>query len=440
MTTFLGNVDFRGFQALNLVTQKLASAPASPVAGQRYYDTTLNKEGVYNGSSWDYAGSGGVTSVAGTAPIVSSGGSSPVISITPASGSLAGSMSIADFTKLAASTAVNTASAIVQRDSSGNFAAGVITASLTGTASNAANLNSQTPAFYLARANQTGTQTSATIGDFDAQVRSSRLDQFLAPTSAVGFGGQRLTALATPTIGSDAVNKDYADGLIATGNNKGSARVVATSNITIASPGATIDGVTLSSATPDLVLLAGQTTGTQNGLYVFNGAASPLTRATNADTSAEVVSGLFVFVSEGTANASNGYTLVTPNPIVLGTTALTFTQTSGAGQITAGAGLTKTGNILNVGAGVGIIANTDDLAIDTSVVARKYPQLIGDGSATSITVTHNLNNLTPVWGCSLVASPFTSVTPAVTFPTANTATFIFGAAPTVNQYRVTLIG
>lgn len=437
MTTFLNHVNFSQLEARNLVTHKLSSAPASPVAGQRYYDTTLNKEGVYNGATWDYAGSGGVTAVTGTSPIVSSGGSTPALSILPSSAATAGSMSIGDFVKLAAATSANTSSSIVQRDSSNNFAAGTITASLTGTASNASNFNSQPPSFYLDRANEIGTQTSATISDFDTRVRSSRLDQMAVPTSAVSYGGQRITSLGTPSVGSDAVNKDYADGLISTGNNKGTARVVSTSNIPIATPGTTIDGVAL--ANGNLVLLAGQTTASQNGLYVYNGSATPLTRATNSDTSAEVKSGLFVFVSEGSIGSSNGYTLVTPDPIVLDTTGLTFVQTSGAGQITAGLGLTKTGNVLNVGQGTGIVVNADDIAVD-STVARKFSQTIGDGTTTTITVTHNLNNPTPVLSCSIVATPFTSVTPTVTFPTVNTASLTFAVAPTANQYRVTLVG
>lgn len=438
MSNFLNNVDFNQFQARNLVTHKLAAAPGSPVAGQRYYDTTLNKEGVYNGTSWDYAGSGGVTGVTGVSPIVSSGGSNPAISINPASGVSAGSFSSSDFTKLSSATSSNVASTVALRDSSGNVVFGTVTATLTGTASNASNLGNQAPSFYLDRNNQTGTQTSATISNFDSQVRASRLDQFLAPTSPVSLGSQRLTSLATPTVGTDAVTKDYADGLIATGNNKGSVRVATTSNIMIATPGSSIDSVTL--VNNDLVLLAGQTTASQNGLYVFNGAATPLTRTTNADISAEVVSGLFVFVSEGLTNASNGFTLVTPNPITLGTTNLTFTQTSGAGQITAGSGLTKTGNVLNAIGGVGIIANSDDLAVDTSIVARKFSQTIGDGSTTSITVTHSLNNPTVIWKCSQVATPFTDVTPTVTYPTSNTVTLTFGLAPTSNQYRVTIVG
>ena len=73
-----------------------------------------------------------------------------------------------------------------------------------------------------------------------------------------------------------------------------------------------------------------------------------MTRATDADASSEVTSGLFVFVEEGTANSDNGYVLTTDGSITVGSTALTFTQFSGAGQIVAGTAMTKTGNTLDV--------------------------------------------------------------------------------------------
>jgi hypothetical protein len=433
----LDHSNFNQTEIRSVVLEKLASAPSSPVQGQTYYDTTLNKQGVYNGTSWDYSGAGGVTSVSGTAPIVSSGGSTPAISITPASGSAAGSMSSADFTKLANATNANTNSAIVQRDSSGNFAAGTITATLTGTASNASQLNSQAPSFYIARTNHTGVQTASTISDFDTQVRTSRLDQMAAPSSAVSMNGQRLTGLSAPASGTDAVNQNYVDAAVSTGNNKGTARVVVTTNITLATPGATIDGVTMASS--DIVLLVGQSAAAENGLYVWSGASSALVRTTNADTSAEVKSGLFVFVTEGTANADNGYTLVTNDPITLGTTALTFVQTSGAGQITAGTGMTKTGNVLNVAAGTGMVANADDMAVDVTVVARKYTQLVGDGSSASIAVTHSLNNNTPAVSLQRV-SDSVQVFPGVVFTSTSQITLTFATAPTSNQYRVTVIG
>ena len=104
----------------------------------------------------------------------------------------------------------------------------------------------------------------------------------------------------------------------------------------------------------------------------WTGASATLVRATNADTSAEVRAGLFVFVSEGTANGNNGYTLTTDDPIALDTTALVFVQSSGAGQVVAGLGLTKTGNSIDVGAGAGIIVNADNLQVDTAVVVTKF--------------------------------------------------------------------
>ena len=436
----LDTVDFNNIPVKNLVPERLSSPPSSPTVGRTYFDTTLGKVGSYNGISWDYLGPVGVQSLAATAPLVSTGGNNPTISITPASGSSAGSLSSSDFTKLANATPNNTASTIVMRDSSGNAIVGAITGNLTGTASNASNLNSQLPSFYLGRTNHTGTQLSNTISDFDTQVRISRLDQFVSPTSAVSLNNQRITALAPPSIGTDAVNKDYADALISTGNNKGTARLSATGNITIAAPGATFDSV--SAVNGDLILLPGQTTGSQNGLYIFNGAASPLTLATNADISAEVRSGLFVFVSEGTANGSNGYTLTTPNPIVLGTTALTFTQTSGAGQITSGSGLVKSGNVLNVAtnANSGIVVNADDIAIDLTLVSTKYTQAIGDGTSTTITVTHGRNNPNASAVVRQTLTPFERVFPTERNPTANTMSFTFFTAPTVNQYTIQIQG
>ena len=256
---------------------------------------------------------------------------------------------------------------------------GTLTATFNSQAQNlvfaSPNGSSGTPTFRSLVAADIPTLTSAKISDFDTQVRLSRLDQMAVPTASVNLNSQKITGLADPTNAQDAVTKTYADALISTGNNKGTVRVASTANVTIASPGSAIDGVTLS--TNDLVLLKDQSTASQNGLYVFNGAASALTRTTNADTSAEVKAGLFVFVSEGTANGNNGYTLTTDDPITLGTTSLTFTQTSGAGQITAGTGLTKTGNQIDVG------GTTDRITInaDTVDIASTY---VGQTSITTL--------------------------------------------------------
>lgn len=142
------------------------------------------------------------------------------------------------------------------------------------------------------------------------------------------------------------VTKEYVDAVKVGLDFKDSVRVASTANVTISGPGAAIDGVTLSSG--DRVLLKNQSTASQNGIYVFNGAASALTRATDADSSTEVTAGMFVFVEEGTVNADQGFVLTTDGTITVGSTSLSFTQFSGAGQIVAGDAMTKTGNQLDV--------------------------------------------------------------------------------------------
>ena len=143
------------------------------------------------------------------------------------------------------------------------------------------------------------------------------------------------------------VSKEYVDAVKVGLDFKDSVRVATTgSNISLSSAPAAIDGVTLS--TDDRVLVKDQSSGAENGIYVFNGSGSAMTRATDADSSSEVTSGLFTFVTEGTVNADSGFVLTTDGSITVGTTSLAFAQFSGAGQITAGTGMTKTGNTLDV--------------------------------------------------------------------------------------------
>jgi hypothetical protein len=143
------------------------------------------------------------------------------------------------------------------------------------------------------------------------------------------------------------VSKEYVDAVKVGLDFKDSVRVATTgSNISLSSAPAAIDGVTLSS--DDRVLVKDQSSGAENGIYVFNGSGSAMSRATDADANAEVTSGMFTFVTEGSVNADSGFVLTTDGSITVGSTALAFAQFSGAGQITAGTGMTKTGNTLDV--------------------------------------------------------------------------------------------
>jgi len=152
------------------------------------------------------------------------------------------------------------------------------------------------------------------------------------------------------------VSKEYVDAVKVGLDFKDSVRVATTATVTVSGPGAAIDGITLSSG--DRVLLKNQSTASENGIYIFNGAASALTRATDADSTAEVTSGMFTFVEEGTVNADSGFVLTTDGSITVGSTALAFAQFSGAGQIVAGDGLTKSGNQLD--------ANDDNITLEVN--------------------------------------------------------------------------
>jgi hypothetical protein len=146
----------------------------------------------------------------------------------------------------------------------------------------------------------------------------------------------------------------------------------------------TIDTIALT--TNDRVLVKNQTNSSQNGIFrvVNPGSASvpwTLVRDVDADISSEMPSGTYTFVTEGAVNASIGFSLATKNPITLDTTPLEFTQFSGAGQIDAGEGLTKSGNRLNVATAsasrIAVGENTIDLAT-TGVTAGEYRILTVD--------------------------------------------------------------
>jgi phage-related tail fiber protein len=179
-----------------------------------------------------------------------------------------------------------------------------------------------------------------------------RVNAALALADAIiDINGQLLTNLAAPTAPTDAANKAYVDSVAQGLSIKDPVRVATTGPIVLSGI-QTIDGVLL--VANDRVLVKDQAAGQDNGIYLVQ--AGAWTRSLDADTSPEVVSGIFVFVTDGTLNENSGWVLTTLDPITLGVTVLVFAQFSGAGQIEAGDGLTKTGNTLDV--------NVDDATIE----------------------------------------------------------------------------
>ena len=271
-----------------------------------------------------------------------------------------------------------------------------------------------------ARANHTGTQTAATISDFDTQVRTSRLDQMAAPTAAVSLNSQRITNLGAPITATDAATRGYVDAAVNGTDWKQSVRCASTANIATLSGLLTIDGITVVAG--DRVLVKDQTTGSANGIYVA--ASGAWARATDADENAEVTAGLAVMVTEGTTNADTQWRLTTNDAIVVGTTSLTFTQIGAGTSYSQGTGISIAGNVISV---------------DTAVVVRKFSATFGDGSATSIAITHSLGTQ-DVTVSVRDASTNAFVECDITANSTSQVTLGFTTAPALNSLRVVVHG
>lgn len=507
---FLSPIDMGKLEIQNQRVHNLASAPASPVTGQIYYDTATNKLFYWNGSSWiDTSGGTGVLAstfdakgdlLAGTADNtyarLAAGADDTILMADAAQTTGLKWVASATPVTIGTTAAVGTADtfsrgdhvhdhelAHIQHDTTwaakgdliaatGNDAASVLTvgaddtilmadtAAATGLKWVAAGTPS-TQAFGDSAV--VGTSDTFTRGDHKHAMPAHGLSQHqeLIATAdltdwprvaSLDLNSQKITSLLDPTGAQDAATKAYVDATAAGIDWKASVRAATTANITTLAGGApnTLDGVTL--AANDRILVKDQTTGSQNGIYTVTtlgtGANGTWTRATDADVSAEMTSGVAVFVEEGTVNADTGWVLTTNNPITLGTTALVFTQFTSLGQITAGAGLTKTGSTVDViagstpgsgGPGGGLKVNADDVVIDTAIVVRKYAASFGDGAATSYNIDHNLGTL-DVTVEVFRNSDGVKIECDVTHSTTNRVILAFAVAPTSNQHRAVIHG
>jgi hypothetical protein len=207
-----------------------------------------------------------------------------------------------------------------------------------------------------------GSRRTLGLTMLQAMPGNTRLDQVGAPTASLSMNSQKIIGLADPQGSLDAANKQYVDNVAQGLDAKASVRAASTANLTLSGT-QTVDGIAL--VANDRVLVKDQTTPAQNGIYIV--AAGAWTRATDLDTWAEVP-GAFVFVEQGTTNADTGWVSSADAGGTLGTTAVTWIQFAAAGQVIAGAGLTKTGNTLDVGAGTGISVAADTVGIANSGV------------------------------------------------------------------------
>lgn len=254
--------------------------------------------------------------------------------------------------------------------------------------------------------------------------------------NGINANNKQITGVADGSASTDAVNKQQLDAAIRGLDWKQEVVAASTATVTLASPGTSIDGVTL--VANDRVLLKDQSAPAENGIYVWTASGSPLTRALDADSWAEL-SGSTVTVQRGTVNADRVYRVTADDGGTLGTTAVTLAQVgAGGAAYTAGNGLTLSGNDFNVGAGTGITVAADTVAIDTSVVYRKFAASCVV-TTNPQTFTHNFNTLDVITEVVEVSTGNT-VLADVTRSGVNAVSVNFGVAPTAGQYRVVIAG
>lgn len=288
---------------------------------------------------------------------------------------------------------VKTFSSAIQADIGGNAATatklltgrnlsltGDATATLTGF-DGSANVSA---AITLATVNSNvGTFTKFTVnakGLITAASQASRSD-LSAPTADISNGGFKITNVAEPTLSTDAATKNYVDSVAQGLDVKASVLVSTTANITLSGT-QTIDGVAV--AVGDRVLVKNQSTASGNGIYVA--AAGAWTRATDADTWAKLVSA-FVFVEKGTVGADTGWVSTIDSGGTLGSTAVTFSQFSGAGTYTAGTGLTLTGTQFSI-TNTAVTAGSYGAAANTLVATVNAQGQLTALSATAIAIAN----------------------------------------------------
>jgi len=176
------------------------------------------------------------------------------------------------------------------------------------------------------------------------------------------------------------------------------------------------------------VLVKDQTTATQNGIYIAQTTAWVRAADFPAGISSFVAPGAFVFVGYGTVNAAVGYVLQTAleAPINVGTTAISFSQFSGAGQVQVTAPLLKTGNTLSIDTAV-VATNANTMTLSGKTIAYSG-LLFNDNTGTPKTITlaspaslaSNINITFPSTADTLVGKATTDTFTNKTYDTAGT--------------------
>lgn len=476
---FLVSIDLNKNELQNAVVQNLGTAPASPSAGQIYFDTVDNELYFYNGTGWE--------STQANAQVTYG-----TLSGRPAAGE-AGRLyyatdnyllyfddgstwtQIDNFGSVTAQTSYGASSG---NGSSTNFARADHTHGtppLTSTAPQALAIGSNSavgtgtaparedhvhemPDFgnvttQTSFGASSGNGSSADVARADhthgtpthdnAAHSAINLSALAVPTANVAFATYKITGLGNPTDDQDAATKYYVDQAVQGLTWKAAANLLSTVNVALTGNTNTLNidtyGALTSADTGYRIVLTNQTTDTEDGIYVYNdnGTTYTLTRATDGNPYTELI-GATIYISEGTTKAGTSWSQ--SNHYLSSFAGQTWVQIAGVGIYTAGNGIAIASNVISADAGTGITVDGSGINIDTSVVVTKYAASVGDGTNTSYTLTHNLGTRDIQVTVYDNSSPYAEVVCDVQHSTTNTVTVLFSVAPTTNQYRVVVQG
>lgn len=367
MPKFGSQIDTQRIPVKGLRPESGTAFPASPVEGQLFHKSDEERIYAYLSEAWIGVDNG---SMAAAVHVHAIGDVTNLQSTLDGKAAAAHMHAIADVTGLSAALAAksDTGHAHAIADTTGLQAALDAKADDTTTISPGAGL---TGGGSLA-ANRTLSVDFGT-GANQALRGNTPLNNIALPTWHLAMDGFRIGGVAEPVNSDDAATKNYVDAAVQGLSVKDSVRVAVNTNVNLASPGASLDGVAMTAF--NRVLLRGQTTASQNGIYRWDTASTAMVRTADADTAAKLLSA-FVFVEEGTS-ADSGF-VQTADSITLGTTNIVWTQFSGAGQVTSGAGLTKTGNTLDVvGTANRITVNADNVDIASNYAGQSSITTVG---------------------------------------------------------------
>jgi len=429
---FLTGLDLNKNELLNARIQNLSSAPSSPVSGQVYYNTSDNAIYLYDGSAWQQVAIG--ADAAGNTDELTEGSNNLYFTDERAQDAVATALTGGTQTNISVTydDASNTFSFVAENgvadsdtddlsEGSNNlyYTDARVDSYVSGSMDTDDLSEGSTNLYYTDARSRGAISTGDDYIDYNSSTGAITLDTANAATVAyvdqeVSDVNNTINGLTTTDIaegsslyytdararlavasGDDTLSynsstgvftantstlalKSYVDSQVQASAQgldvKGSVRAATTADITLSGT-QTIDGVSLSAG--DRVLVKDQTDGTENGLYVVVDGGS-WTRTTDADSDSEVTAGLFTFVTEGTSYADTGWVVSTNDDITVGTTAITFTQFSGAGVISAGDGIVQNGTVFDVvGTSDRITVNADSIDIASTYVGQSSITTVG---------------------------------------------------------------